>query len=29
MSKFKIEQGKLIYIGTDENERKWTNEVKI
>ena len=29
MSKFKIEHGKLIYIGVDEKERKWTQEVKI
>lgn len=29
MSKFKIENGKLIYIGNDENELKWTKEVKI
>ncbi len=29
MTKFKVESGKLIYIGTDANEEKWTNEVKI
>ena len=29
MSKFKIEQGQLVYIGNDEKERQWTNEVKI
>ena len=29
MPKFKIEQGKLIYIGNDEQEKKWTKEVKI
>lgn len=29
MSKFKIEQGKLIYIGVDEKERQWTQEVRI
>lgn len=29
MSKFKIEQGKLIYIGVDEKEKQWTQEVKI
>ena len=29
MSKFKIEQGKLIYIGNDEKEKQWTQEVKI
>lgn len=29
MSKFKIEQGKLIYIGNDTNEEKWTKEVRI
>lgn len=29
MPKFKIEQGKLTYIGVDENEEKWTREVRI
>ena len=29
MQKFKIEQGKIIYIGNDEQEKKWTKEVKI
>ncbi len=29
MSKFKIENGKLIYIGMDANEMQWTQEVKI
>ena len=29
LSKFKIEDGKLVYIGTDQNEAKWTKEVKI
>jgi len=29
MSKFKIEQGKLIYIGNDEQEKQWTKEVRI
>lgn len=29
MPKFKIEQGKLIYIGNDEQEKQWTKEVKI
>ncbi len=29
MSKFKIEEGKLIYIGNDTNEEKWTKEVRI
>lgn len=29
MAKFKIEQGKLIYIGFDEQEKQWTKEVKI
>jgi translation elongation factor EF-4 len=29
MSKFKIEQGKLIYIGNDTNEERWTKEVRI
>ena len=29
LSKFKIEDGNIIYIGVDENEAKWTNEVKI
>ena len=29
MSKFKIEDGELIYIGLDEQERKWTKEVRI
>ncbi|MBO5477555.1 MAG: hypothetical protein J6A15_07380 [Clostridia bacterium] len=29
MSKFKIEEGKLIYIGVDEREKQWTQEVKI
>ncbi len=29
MSKFKIENGKLIYIGVNEDEEKWTKEVKI
>ncbi len=29
MSKFKIEKGKLVYIGIDEKEAKWTNEVRI
>lgn len=28
-SKFKIEKGKLIYIGVNEDEEKWTKEVKI
>lgn len=29
LSKFKIEDGKLVYIGVDQNEAKWTNEVRI
>lgn len=29
MSKFKIEQGKLVYIGTDQREEQWTKEVRI
>ena len=29
MSKFKIEHGKLIYIGNDTNEERWTKEVRI
>ncbi len=29
MSKFKIEEGKLIYIGNDTKEEKWTKEVRI
>ena len=29
MSKFKIENGKLIYIGNDEQEKKWAKEVRI
>lgn len=29
MSKFKIEHGQLVYIGVDEKERQWTQEVKI
>lgn len=29
MSKFKIEKGKLIYIGFDEQEKQWTKEVKL
>jgi preprotein translocase subunit SecF len=29
LSKFKIEQGKLIYIGCDEQEKQWTKEVRI
>ena len=29
LSKFKIEDGKLVYIGVDQNEAKWTSEVKI
>jgi len=29
MSKFKISQGKLTYIGIDEQEKKWTEEVKL
>ena len=29
LSKFIIEDGELVYIGIDENEAKWTNEVKI
>jgi len=29
MSKFKVEHGKLIYIGNDENEEKWSKEVKL
>lgn len=29
MPKFKIEQGKLIYIGNNEQEKQWTKEVRI
>ena len=29
MSKFKIENGKLICIGNDEQEKKWAKEVRI
>lgn len=29
MAKFKIEHGKLVYIGVDEEEAQWTNEVRI
>lgn len=29
MSKFKIEQGKLIYIGNDEKEERWTKEARL
>lgn len=29
MPKFKIEQGELIYIGNDEQEKQWAKEVKI
>lgn len=29
MSKFKIEHGELIYIGSNEFEKQWTKEVRI
>lgn len=29
LSKFKIERGKLIYIGNDEQEKKWSEEVRL
>lgn len=29
LSKFKIEDGKLVYIGVDQNEARWTKEVRI
>lgn len=29
LSKFKIERGKLVYIGVNGQEKKWTKEVRI
>ncbi|MBQ8379297.1 MAG: hypothetical protein IJX34_00605 [Clostridia bacterium] len=29
MSKFKIEKGQLVYIGVDQKEKQWTQEVRI
>ena len=29
LSKFKIERGKLKYIGNDEQEKKWSEEVRL
>lgn len=29
MAKFKIEKGQLVYIGVDQKEKQWTQEVRI